>query len=137
MSTGFDVSPQKEGQMLNFFRRQLFFAPPEVTNVNLEGKTAIVTGSNVGIGFACCQHLLTLRISTLILGVRNEVKGQAAAADLAKIPGTQHATIDIWIMDLQSYESIETFANRAKSLKRLDILILNAAIMPIKQVLNT
>ncbi|KAL7625719.1 hypothetical protein AAE478_004942 [Parahypoxylon ruwenzoriense] len=129
MAETFDVSPEKEASILNFFYRQLIRTPAEVQGVSVEGKTFIVTGSNVGVGLECSRKLLDLGITRLILAVRNESKGQAAAGELSKGRDLRKDTIEVWLLDYSSYDSICSFVERVKSLKRLDIAILNAGIM--------
>jgi NAD(P)-dependent dehydrogenase (short-subunit alcohol dehydrogenase family) len=99
--------------------------PPQDTD--LSGQVAIVTGSNTGLGFACAKQLLSHKLSRLILAVRTTAKGEDAAAKLRK----QHpeATIEVWLLDMSSYESVQAFAARTeKELLRLDIAVLNAGI---------
>ncbi|KAJ5891659.1 uncharacterized protein N7473_007887 [Penicillium subrubescens] len=99
--------------------------PPE--NTDLSGQVAIVTGSNTGLGLACAQQLLSFKLSRLILAVRSAAKGENAAAKLRK-QYTQ-ATIEVWQLDMTSYESVQAFATRAeKHLSRLDLAVLNAGI---------
>lgn len=99
--------------------------PPE--NTDLSGQVAIVTGSNTGLGFACAQQLLSFKLSRLILAVRTAAKGENAAAKLRK--QYPQATIDMWLLDMSSYESVQAFVKRTrKELSRLDIAILNAGI---------
>ncbi|KAI6083721.1 hypothetical protein F4821DRAFT_244382 [Hypoxylon rubiginosum] len=49
--SGFDTTPEERATQLAFLKRQLFGSPPTVTReeVDLDGKTAIITGSNTGI----------------------------------------------------------------------------------------
>lgn len=136
MKPNFDVSPEQEGGVLSFLRRQLFFHPAEVRDVSLQGKTAIVTGSNVGVGLESARQLLDLGVSKLILAVRNDAKGQAAKVDLLKGRDLEEGTIDVWALDLLSYESVQAFVARTKLLERIDIVILNAGILPAKQVIH-
>lgn len=134
MASNFDITPEKEAQVLGFFKRQLFFNPAEVKGTSLEGKTAIVTGSNVGVGLESARQLLDLGVSKLILAVRNDAKGKAAATDLSKGRDLKEGTIEVWALDHLSYASVRAFADRTKSLERIDIVILNAGILPAKQV---
>ncbi|KAH6669202.1 putative retinol dehydrogenase 12 [Halenospora varia] len=83
---------------------------------HLKGKIAIVTGSNTGIGLECACQLLDLGLSKLIIAVRDESKGQAASTNLS----SGH---------MLSYDSVVAFAERAKTLKRLDIVVFNAGVM--------
>jgi len=124
----FDISPQKQASLLHFLRRQFFFIPSHVSDseVTLSGKTAVVTGSNGGIGLQCCHQLRDLGLSKLILAVRDESKGHAAAAILSKSQTSM--VIEVWELDMASYNSIASFVERSKGLERLDILILNAGI---------
>ncbi|KAH7324350.1 hypothetical protein B0I35DRAFT_349684 [Stachybotrys elegans] len=130
--------PDKQAGILYFLRHQLCFKPEPVTGVNLNGKTAIVTGSNCGIGLETSRQLLDLGLSKLILAVRNEDKGKAAARDLAADhnPALKDGAIEVWKLDLDFYDSVASFAGRAKSLTRLDFVFLNAGLVPAKRVFN-
>ncbi|KAI1772109.1 NAD(P)-binding protein [Hypoxylon cercidicola] len=119
---------QKGGSTLRYFYRQLTVKPAPVRNVSLQAKTAIVTGANTGLGFATSRQLLELGLSKLILAVRDEEKGKAASAKLTSDLGLQQGTIEVWKLDLSVYESITSFADRAKTLERLDIVVLNAGM---------
>ncbi|KAK0724467.1 hypothetical protein B0H67DRAFT_568018 [Lasiosphaeris hirsuta] len=129
MAPTFDITPEKEGSIRHFFYRQWTYSPPEVTGVSLAGKTAIVTGSNTGLGLECSRQFLDLGLSKLILAVRNEAKGKAAAAELAKGRDLPAGAIEVWLLDLADYDSIVAFAARAQTLDRLDILVPNAGIV--------
>ncbi|KAK2603994.1 hypothetical protein QQS21_003830 [Conoideocrella luteorostrata] len=131
----FDVTPEKEGGVFSFFSRQLSFTPQPVTDVSLAGKTAIVTGSNTGVGLEVGRQFLDLGLSKLILAVRNEEKGQVASANLSKGRDGK-ATIEVWKLDLASYDSIVAFAERAATLERMDIAVMNAGLVMTKAELN-
>ncbi|KAI1801964.1 putative short-chain dehydrogenase/reductase family protein [Daldinia bambusicola] len=128
----FDITPEKEASKLQFLRRQFSGAPPKVyrDDVDLRGKTAIVTGSNSGVGLECSRQLLDLGLSKLIIAVRNEAKGEVARKTLiATRPLESGQTIEVWKLDYASYESITAFAQRVEDLSpRFDIAILNAAV---------
>ncbi|KAI1378737.1 NAD(P)-binding protein [Hypoxylon crocopeplum] len=136
MAATFDVSPEKEGSILNYLYRQLTHTPAEVSDVDLSGKTAIVTGSNVGVGLECGRQLLHLGLTKLILAVRNVSKGQTAADELSKGQSPKQGSIEVWELDYSSYDSICSFVERTKGLERLDIVILNAGIMTTAMRLN-
>ena len=109
-----------------FFKSQLCSKakfPPKETD--LSGKVAIITGANQGLGFESARQFLSLNLSRLIVTVRSEEKGKAAATKLTK--EYPNAAIDVWQLDMCSYASIQEFANRVDSeLSSLDIAILNA-----------
>lgn len=99
-------------------------APP--STLQLKGDTAIVTGSNIGIGLATVSVLLDYGVSRVIMAVRSVDKGEAAALPLRK--QYPDATIDVWHLDMMSYPSIQDFCQNCDSLSRLDKVILNAGI---------
>ncbi|OTB09487.1 hypothetical protein M426DRAFT_80076 [Hypoxylon sp. CI-4A] len=123
------TSPEKRATFRSFLYRQLFVTPLLPTDVDLEGKTAIVTGSNTGIGFECARQLLDLHVSKLIIAVRNESKGEGSKARLISDRRVEPSIIEVWKLDMESYDSISTFVERAKALDRLDIAVLNAGVM--------
>ncbi|KAI3343782.1 hypothetical protein F4824DRAFT_441261 [Ustulina deusta] len=101
---------------------------------DLVGKTAIVTGSSSGIGLECARQLLGRGLSKLILAVRDESKGGVAREDLASGRDLQPDTVEVWHLDYSSYDSVTSFANRAKGLEWLDIVVLNAGIYRLGRV---
>ncbi len=138
MAVTFDISPEKEASMGDFFKRQFFGKIPPATrrDANLSGKTAIVTGSNVGLGLECARQLLDLGCSKIILAVRGEAKGEAARQDLLTGRDLKPSAIEVWKLDLSNYDSIVAFSERAKSLDRLDLAILNAGIFKVNEAFH-
>jgi NAD(P)-dependent dehydrogenase (short-subunit alcohol dehydrogenase family) len=108
---------------------QLFVSLPS-PNFDFTGKTVIVTGSNTGLGFEAARHLVRLNAKLVILAVRNTDKGEQAKQSIQQsTPG--NAIIQVWELDLSSYDSVKLFATRCnKELDRLDCVIENAAIGP-------
>ncbi|KAM3615983.1 uncharacterized protein V6R79_010539 [Siganus canaliculatus] len=97
------------------------------SSVQLKGKTAIVTGSNTGIGKATALDLAK-RGCRVILACRNKEKAEAAAFDIRKESGNNQVVF--MQLDLASLRSIRSFAaNFLQSEPRLDILINNAGVM--------
>ena len=136
MAPQFDITPEKEGAITSFLYRQLTFTPDVVSGISLAGKTAIVTGSNTGVGLEVSRQFLDLGVGKLILAVRNEAKGEAAAAELSQGRSLEDSVIEVWKLDLDSYDSIVAFADRAKTLDRLDIAVLNAGLVLTKHDIN-
>jgi hypothetical protein len=118
------------GQLYSISLPPIFVTPPETSphDVNLDGKTAIVTGSNTGLGLECARQLLDLGLSKLIIAVRDESKGEIARQDLSKNRTLKEGGIEVWRLDCLSYDSVIKFAERAKSLEHLDIVVLNAGV---------
>ena len=130
MASTFDITPEARATVGAFFKRQLFSSPPVIKqgDANLAGKTIIITGSNTGLGLECARQLLDLGLTRLILAVRNEAKGEAARTGLAA-GRSANQIIDVWKLDLDSYDSIVAFAQRASTLDRLHVFIHNAGLM--------
>lgn len=127
MSVHLEKDARWESSFLGFLYRQFFYRPKPI-KADLSGQTAIITGANVGLGFETGRQLLGLGLSRLILAVRSQAKGDAAAATLRQ----EHpsAKIEVWLLDMSSYASIKAFVKRCvgDELQRLDIAILNAGV---------
>lgn len=93
-----------------------------------EGKVAIVTGANTGLGFETSLGLLKCGI-TVVLACRNGQKAYEAKKKLtALVP--KACDIEVLSLDLASLKSVRDFATIfLKSYNRLDYLIENAGIM--------
>ncbi|KAH8203161.1 hypothetical protein TruAng_002682 [Truncatella angustata] len=116
-----------ESGLLGFINRQWFkYRRPLPAGTSLEGQTAIVTGANSGLGLEASRQFLQLGLSTLIIAVRSVGKGDAAAKPLRE--AFPNANIEVWTLDMVSYDSIQGFAARCHELERIDIVILNAGI---------
>jgi NAD(P)-dependent dehydrogenase (short-subunit alcohol dehydrogenase family) len=129
MSADLEDQATWEAGIPAFLYRQLILTPPAPpASTDLTGRTAIITGSNSGLGFECAKQLFKLRLSRLIMAVRSPSKGAAAAAKLkAEFP---EAEVDVWPLDMESYESIVFFAKRCREeLSRIDYAILNAGVL--------
>ena len=60
-----------------FVREQLTTVPP-VEHEDLSGKTVVVIGANIGLGFEAAKHFAKMNSERIILGCRNEERGEAA-----------------------------------------------------------
>ena len=94
---------------------------------NLNGKVAVVTGANSGIGFEAAKEFARKGAQT-ILACRSTEKAQAALDQiLTEIP---NARADVIKLDLASLEAVRKFADPFKTqYERLDILLNNAGVM--------
>ncbi|KAK9413394.1 putative short-chain dehydrogenase reductase family protein [Seiridium unicorne] len=119
-----------------FYKHQIRPNPkPSLGSNSVAGQTAVITGGNTGIGLECGRLLLSLKLSHLILAVRSLQKGEEAAEPLRKLYPT--ARIDVWHLDMNSYDSIRAFGRNCATLARLDIAILSAGIMNVKLEVNS
>ncbi|XP_038649015.1 retinol dehydrogenase 11-like [Scyliorhinus canicula] len=98
--------------------------------VDLNGKTAIVTGANTGIGRYIAQDLAR-RNARVILACRSLERGRRAEQEIRRRTGNNN--VHLRIVDTSSMESVRRFTEQIKSEeKRLDILVNNAATSGLK-----
>lgn len=112
---------------MGFFYSQLFVTPA-YPKTSFSGQTVIVTGSNTGLGKEAARHFARLGASKLILAVRNTQAGEDAKKDIESTTQCASSAIEVWSLDLSSYESVKAFATRASKLPRIDVLCENAGI---------
>ena len=94
-------------------------------------KTVIVTGANSGLGYEAAAQFASLGASKVILAVRNEAKGEAAKRQIEKRVNRGNDAIEAWKLDMDSFTSIKSFADRVdKAMERLDVVVLNAGASP-------
>lgn len=129
LSSKLEADAPYEATLLGAIHRQ--FTTPKLlpAGTRLDDQTVVVTGSNGGVGFAACRELLKLGPSHLILAVRSRTRGEEAAQELRNEVADSNIRISVWILNMESYESIQQFAEKCATLPRLDIVILNAAVM--------
>lgn len=113
--------------MLAFCRRQFLKPKPMAADTNLTNQVAIITGSNTGVGFEAARQLLGLGLSHLILAVRSQSRGDAAASELRR--QFPEAEVSVWQLDMQSYDSVRAFSDLVANAPRIDMVILNAGLL--------
>jgi len=86
---------------------------------DLSGTTAVVTGSNSGIGFHTAKHLAG-HGARVVLACRNTDSARDAAAKI-------HGSTEVAELDLASLESVRRFAEGLEG--PVDILVNNAGVM--------
>jgi NAD(P)-dependent dehydrogenase (short-subunit alcohol dehydrogenase family) len=96
------------------------------------GQTIIVTGSNTGLGKEAARHFARLGASKVILAVRNIKSGEEAKKDIQNSTKCSAAVLEVWPLDLSSYDSIKSFADKASNLPRLDVILEDAGIASFK-----
>jgi NAD(P)-dependent dehydrogenase (short-subunit alcohol dehydrogenase family) len=95
------------------------------------GRTALVTGANVGLGREMAR-VLASRGATVILACRDVAKGEAAADWIAAAAAVERGGLRVVRLDLASLASVRRAADEIRSSSpRLDLLINNAGVMAI------
>jgi 2-deoxy-D-gluconate 3-dehydrogenase len=100
-----------------------------MTNFDLKGRVALVTGGNGGIGLGMAKGLATAGCAVAIAG-RNKTKAQAALAEL-RATGAPAEFVELDVMQEKSCK--QAIEQTAKKFDRLDILVNNAGTTVRKQ----
>jgi len=97
---------------------------------SLDGKVALVTGGNTGIGFETAKELAKKGCKVYILS-RDEKKGKHAVEVIGAVNNRAADSVPEFMpLDLASFDSIRSFAEAWKAVgKPIDMLILNAGVM--------
>src|SRR3954468_12389503 len=90
---------------------------------SLDGRTAIVTGANSGIGLAAARELARAG-ARVVLAVRDVAKGDQAAASI-------DGETEVRRLDLADLASVREFASAFEG--DVDLLINNAGVMAVPQ----
>ncbi|KAK8135860.1 short chain dehydrogenase atnD [Apiospora sp. TS-2023a] len=121
----FELSP------FQFFVSQ--FTPLPYPTTDCTDKVVIVTGGNVGLGLEAARHFARLNAAKVIIACRSLEKGNAAKADIESSTPNRKGVVEVWHLDLASFESVKEFCRRAdQQLDRLDVLLENASVLNTK-----
>ena len=112
--------------LLTFLYSQLFVTP-KYPDTDFTNQTIVVTGANVGLGLEAARHFTRLNADKVILAVRDLSKGEAAKRSIEESTGKKNR-VEVWQLDLSSYDSAKEFAARIGTLERLDAIVENAGI---------
>ncbi|KAK6849885.1 short-chain dehydrogenase [Apiospora arundinis] len=120
--------PLFELPLLQFLISQWTSLPYPTTDCT--DKVVIVTGGNVGLGLEAARHFARLNAAKVIIACRNIEKGNAAKTDIESSTPNRKGVVEVWQLDLTSFENVKDFCRRAdQQLDRLDILLENASVL--------
>ena len=103
-------------------------------DVDLAGKTCLITGANSGIGKETALGLARLG-ARVVLVCRNQQKGEQAMADICREAGS--ALLDLLIADTSSLASVRALAAEVRQrYPRLDVLVNNAGAAVARRTLS-
>ena len=117
----FFVSSLLRHRVFWFIERLL--SPQQPAWHDLSGKTAIVTGANVGIGLEIARGL-AMRGANVVLACRNVQKAQTAKEDIVKSSDgrVQPSQLDLLTLDCADLDSVRSFVEEWGQ-HPLDILV--------------
>lgn len=119
--------------ILSFIFTQPNLPNSQKVHLELQGKTTLVTGSNVGIGYEIAKEHF-IRGSHVILACRNEIRAKDAKFKMIKETGLfqDENRLEIILLDCSSLKKVREFAQnwnkRSSNEKQIDYLFLNAGI---------
>jgi NAD(P)-dependent dehydrogenase (short-subunit alcohol dehydrogenase family) len=102
-----------------------WITPPKEVHEDYTGRNIIVTGATSGIGVEAVFKFAKLGAAKVIIAARDVKKGESIKSALGARLG-RHDQLEVWELDMMSYDSVEVFAKRANALDHLDITVLNA-----------
>ncbi|MHC5905598.1 oxidoreductase [Streptomyces sp. S6] len=92
-----------------------------------EGRVAVVTGANSGLGYIAARELAR-KGACVVLACRSETRGKTAAERLrGEVPD---ADVEVRLLDLGDLRSVHRFAERLPY-DRVDLLVNNAGVMAV------
>ena len=106
---------------------QLLLTPPMPMN-SFRHKIVAVTGGNRGLGLEAARLFVRLGARKVIISVRSTARGETAKADIERTENCSPSVVEIWELDMTSYESVKQFATKLGNLPRLDALVESAGI---------
>ena len=110
-----------------YFVRKYFGGAVCTSKARLDGKTAIITGANTGIGLETAVDFAE-RNGRVILACRSKERGEAAIEQVKRRSGNNNVVF--MQLDLASLDSVRNFATSVLDKEaHIDILVNNAGIM--------
>ena len=111
-------------------------AEEAINGVDLTGKTAIITGANIGLGKQTAKTMYEQGCN-VVMACRNMTKAEAARKSIMDSTEASTGTIECRELDLSSLQSVREFAlsftndltQKKDGDTKLDYLILNAGIL--------
>ena len=111
----------------SFLYRQIFVPPPPIPpTTSLKDRTVLISGANSGIGLEAARQCVKLEAKLLVLAVRTISKGEEAKESILRSHPTSKTQVEVWHLNMESFDSVVAFGKRAQALPRLDIAMLNA-----------
>ncbi|RFU35261.1 hypothetical protein B7463_g1055, partial [Scytalidium lignicola] len=111
--------------LTSFLKSQ--FTPLPYPTTDFSSQTVIITGANTGLGLEAARHFVRLNAARVILGCRSLAKGENAKKEIEESTKRENV-VEVWQVDLGSFESVKKFCAQVNTLDRLDVVVENAGI---------
>ena len=112
--------------LLAIWRRSIV-GPNNSCRPSLDGKVVVITGGNAGIGYEAAIELAKLQPKALIIGCRNQARGEAALKSIKELSGCDK--VFLHLLDLGDLESVKAFSETIiKEYEKVDILLNNGGL---------
>jgi NAD(P)-dependent dehydrogenase (short-subunit alcohol dehydrogenase family) len=116
--------------------RNKWLTPPKESTESFVGRNVLITGATSGLGHAAAAKFAKLGATKVIIPARDVARSEQSKAELEALVG-QKGQFEVWHLDMNSYDSIVTFAHRAATeLDHLDIAVLNAGVRKVAHTLS-
>jgi NAD(P)-dependent dehydrogenase (short-subunit alcohol dehydrogenase family) len=116
--------------------RNKWLTPPKESTESFVGRNVLITGATSGLGHAAAAKFAKLGATKVIIPARDVARGEQSKAELEALVG-QKGQFEVWHLDMNSYDSIVTFAHRAATeLDHLDVAVLNAGVRKVGHTLS-
>ncbi|HSN70091.1 MAG TPA: SDR family NAD(P)-dependent oxidoreductase [Steroidobacteraceae bacterium] len=112
-----------------FARHAAGFDPADL-DVDLTGRTCLVTGANSGIGLETSRALARMGATVWML-CRDRERGSAAVKDVRGDSGSRH--VHLRILDVADLDSIRRFVAEFPG-SQVDVLVHNAGVLPDERI---
>ncbi|KAF1831550.1 hypothetical protein BDW02DRAFT_531603 [Decorospora gaudefroyi] len=102
-----------------------WITPHKEVHEDYTGKIVMVTGATSGLGKEAAFKFAAMGASKVIITARDTKKGVSTKTALEARLGRADQ-LEVWELDMMSYDSVRAFAKRATELDHLDVAVLNA-----------
>lgn len=116
--------------MAGLFRllKTQYTPPTDPRGISFAGKTVVLTGATSGLGYEAAIKFLNLGVESLVIGSRSLERGNRTKEALERYTNRPNV-IQVWELEMNSFQSVMSFASRVNSeLRRLDVALLNAGL---------
>ena len=113
--------------MERFIKSQLHTKLPIPTH-DFSNQVVIVTGASSGLGLEAARYFVKLNAAKVIITARSEANANKAKEDIETSTG-RTGIIEVYELDLTSYDSVKAFAASVEKEERIDILLSNAGML--------